>query len=64
MKRARFSEEQIITILKEGEGSAKVHRALSAARDLGRNVVYLAQQVPGPGSNGDAPVVPTRGTGG
>ena len=37
MKRARFSEEQIITILKEAEGGTKVTE-LCPARDLGRDV--------------------------
>ena len=61
MKRALFSEEQIITILKEAEGSAKGHSAMSAARDLGRNVLHLAEHVRRSGGVGDAPAALTRG---
>jgi putative transposase len=42
MKRARFNEEQIISVLKEAEWG-EGHRAVSAARDLGRHVLYLAE---------------------
>ena len=63
MKRARFSEEQIITILKEAEGSAKGHSAMSAALDLGRNVLHLAEHVRLSGGVGDAPAALTRGRG-
>ncbi len=36
MKRARFSEEQIISILNEAEAGAKVTGAVPASRDLGQ----------------------------
>ena len=61
MKRARFSEEQIIAILKEAEAGAKVDGAVSAARDLGRDVLHLAEQVRRSGGIGDAPAAPARG---
>ena len=61
MKRARFSEEQIIAMLKEAEAGAKVDGAVPAARDLGRDVLHLAQQVRRAGGLGDAPAAPARG---
>ena len=45
MKQGRFSEEQIIAILKEAESRGEGHRVMSAARHLGRDLLYLAQQV-------------------
>ena len=59
-KRARFNEEQIISILKEAEAGAMVTGTVPAPRDLGRDLLYLAQQVRRAGGLGDAPVAPAR----
>ena len=61
MKRARFSEEQIIAILKEAEAGGEGHGAVPAARDLGRDFLHLAQQVRRAGDLRDAPAAPARG---
>jgi hypothetical protein len=42
VKRARFSEEQIIAIPREAEAGAKVTELWPAARHLGRNLLYPA----------------------
>ena len=55
MKRARFSEEQIISILKEAAAGGEGHGAVSASRDLGRDLLLLAQQVRRAGDLRDAP---------
>jgi Transposase len=58
MKRARFSEEQIIGVLKEVEAGAKVSESCAGGTDLGRDLIHLAQQV---GDLGDAVAAPARG---
>jgi putative transposase len=44
MKKARFSEEQIIDILKEGEVGCKVSELVPSVRDLRGAVLYMAQK--------------------
>ena len=41
MKGSRFSEEQIIGILREARGGRKDTGGMSAARDLGRDLLHL-----------------------
>ena len=47
MRRARFSEEQIITILKEAEGGAKVTELLTRPAEVYRPAVEFLTSVVG-----------------
>jgi putative transposase len=61
MKRARFSEEQIIAILKEAEGGAKVTE-LCRRHGISDATFYTwRSKVRRSGSVGDAPAAPARG---
>jgi hypothetical protein len=46
MKSKRFTEEQIIGVLKEGEAGAKTKELLPQVRDLGSHLQQLEGQVP------------------
>jgi hypothetical protein len=52
LKQGRFSEEQIVTILKEAEADTKVAELCHQPGHLGRDVLQLAQQVQEPGGPG------------
>lgn len=47
MKAKRFSEEQVIAVLKEAGGRSEDKGAVPAARDLGSNVLQLEGEVRG-----------------
>ena len=55
MRGSRFSEEQIIGILREAEAGADT-RGMSAARDLGRHLLQVESEVRRAGGIGGAPV--------
>ena len=45
MKAKRFTEEQIIAVLKEADAGAKTQGSVSAARDLRADLLQLESQV-------------------
>jgi hypothetical protein len=61
MKRARFSERADHQRTEGSRGWCEGHRAMSAARDLGRHFLHQAEQVRRSGSVRDAAAAPTRG---
>jgi putative transposase len=61
MKRARFSEEQIIAVLKEAEGGPKVAELCRRHGISDATFLHLAEQVRRAGDLGNAPAAPARG---
>ena len=60
MKRTKFTEAQIAFILKQAEEGARWRRC-AARRDLGGDVLRLAQEVCGSDAVGDEAAAATRG---
>ena len=61
MKRSKYTDEQILAIVKEGEAGRKVGDMVPCARDHGADVLPLESQVRRHGAERDAALEAARG---